>query len=108
MQELAGTECRALRLEPGDEPVVRYECGRVSVAMRFRPLGDGGSSAFGVSVQSPQLTCDKRITLPDDYMAPVTDRIAAMLRTGHGGMNREALLAPIRLMAEINALLAAR
>jgi hypothetical protein len=38
-------------------------------------------------------------------MAPVTDRIATMLRTGRG-MDREALLAPVRLMAEIEALLA--
>lgn len=108
MQELVGTEHRALRIEPGEEPVVHYECGRASVSLSFRPLGASGSSAFGVSVKSPQLTCDKPIPLPDDYMAPVTDRIAAMLRSGKSGMDRETLLAPIRLMADINALLAAR
>jgi predicted dehydrogenase len=107
MQELVGPQCRDLRLETGDEPVVRYECGRASVAISFRPLGASGSSAFGVMINSPQLRCDKPIPLPDTYMVPVTDRIATMLRTGQSGMDRETLLAPIRLMAEIDALLAA-
>ena len=107
MQELIGPQWSELRVEPGDEPVVRYECGRASVALSFRLLGASGSSAFGVSVKSPQLTCDKPIPLPDDYMAPVTDHIATMLTTGRG-MDRETLLAPVRLMAEIDALLARR
>ena len=107
MQELVGTDWSELRVEPGDEPVIRYECERASVAMSFRPLGASGASAFGVSVTSPQLKCDKPIPLPDDYMAPVTDHIATMLRTGRG-MDRETLLAPIRMMAEIEALLDAR
>jgi predicted dehydrogenase len=105
MQELVGIGWSGLRVEPGDEPVIAYECGRESVAMAFRPLGTSGSSAFGVSVRSSQLACDRPITLPDDYMVPVTDRIAAMLRTGEGGMDRDTLLAPIRMMAEIDALL---
>jgi predicted dehydrogenase len=103
MQELVGTDWSALRVEPGDEPVIHYETGRASVTLALRPLDpNGGSSAFGVGVTSPQLTCDKPIPLGNDYMAPVTDRIAAMLRSGNG-MERETLLAPIRLMAEIEA-----
>lgn len=106
LQELVGTQWSSLRVEPSDHPIIRYEAGRASVTLQLHPLGESGSSAFGVSVQSPQLTCNKPIPLPDDYMAPVTDRIAAMLRTGQGGMDRETLLAPIRMMAEIDALLA--
>ena len=103
MQELVGTDWSALRVEPGDEPVIHYETGRASVTLALRSLDpNGGSSAFGVGVTSPQLTCDKPIPLGNDYMAPVTDRIAAMLRSGNG-MERETLLAPIRLMAEIEA-----
>ena len=75
---------------------------RASVTLALRPLDPSGSSVFGVGVTSPQLTCDKPIPLGNDYMAPVTDRIAAMLRSGNG-MERETLLAPIRLMAEIEA-----
>ncbi len=106
MQELLGIEWHGLRIEPGENPLIHYTCGRASVTLSWRPLDAGGSSAFGVSVTSPQLSCDKPIPLPDNYMAPVTDRIAAMLRTGQSGMDRETLLAPIRMMAEIGALLA--
>jgi len=107
MQELVGTQWGNLRVEAGDHPIIRYEAGRAGVTLQLHPLGPSGSSAFGASVKSPQLTCDTPIPLPDDYTAPVTDRIAAMLRTGQG-MDRETLLAPIRMMAEIDALLAAR
>jgi 3-phosphoglycerate kinase len=37
-------------------------------------------------------------------LAPVADRVEGMLRTCTG-MDRETLLAPVRLMAEIDALL---
>jgi predicted dehydrogenase len=107
MQELLGTSWHGLRVERGsDGPVIRYSCGRADVAISLRPLGADGSSAFGVSVTSPQLTCNQPIPLPDDYMAPVTDHIARMLQTGKSEMERETLLAPIRLMAGIDALLA--
>ncbi len=48
---------------------------------------------------------DAPIALPDDYMLPVVNRIAEMLRSGRG-MGRDALLAPVRMMTEINGLLA--
>jgi predicted dehydrogenase len=107
MQELVGMEWSDLRVEAGEHPTIRYEAGRASVTLQLHPLGPSGSSAFGASVKAPQLSCDTPIPLPDDYMAPVTDRIAAMLRSGQG-MDRETLLAPIRMMAEIDALLARR
>ena len=108
LQELTSTKWSGLRVESGDEPIIRYESGRATVSISFRPLGASGSSAFGVSVRSPVLTCETPIPLPSDYMAPVTDRIATMLQTGQSSMDREALLAPVQMMAEINALLARR
>lgn len=107
MQELVGTQWNGLRVEAGEHPTIRYVTGRASVTLQLHPLGASGSSAFGASVRSRQLTCDTPIPLPDDYMAPVTDRIASMLRTSKG-MDRGTLLAPVKLMAEIDALLAAR
>lgn len=104
MQELAGPTWSGLQVERGDEPVIRYDAGRASVTITLRPLGPTGSAAFGVGVTAPQLNCSKPIPLGEDYMAPVVDRIAAMLHTRHG-MDRETLLAPILLMAEIDALL---
>ena len=107
VQELIGTEWTDLRVEAGEHPVVRYRCGRVDATLRFHPLGESGSSDFGASIRSPQLALERKIPLPDDYMLPVVDRIAEMLRTGRSGMSREQLLAPVRLMAEIDALLRA-
>jgi hypothetical protein len=103
MQELAGCGWSGLEVEAGAAPVIRYEAGRASVTIALQPLGPSGAAAFGVGVTAPQLTCTRPIRLGDDYMAPVTDRIAAMLRSGKG-MDRETLLAPIRLMAAIDAL----
>jgi predicted dehydrogenase len=102
-QELAGTDWRGLRREPGEATRLRYDSARASVTLAFRPP-DAHGAAFGVSVRSPQLRCERPILLSDDYMAPVVDRIAAMLRSGRG-MSRETLLAPMRMMEEIEGLL---
>jgi len=40
-------------------------------------------------------------------MAPVAAKFAKMLETGHACLSHEELLAPVRLMHEIEALLAA-
>jgi len=48
------------------------------------------------------------IVLGDDYMLPVINQFAAMLRSRTSPMSREDLLAPLALMEEIDALLAVR
>jgi hypothetical protein len=109
MQELIGASWSDLRLEQaGAHPVVRYKTGDIDAELAFHPLDVSGSSAFGVSLVSATESLDRLIPLPDDYMLPVADRIARMLQTGDSGMTREQLLAPIRMMAEISALLGAR
>ena len=108
MQELLGTEWRDLRLDPDEPQVVRYTTGTFDAALSFQPLAASGSSDFGVSVTSPQMQFEQKIALPDGYMLPVVDRIAQMLRTRRAGMGQEALLAPVRMMAEIDALLRQR
>lgn len=104
VQELIGTQWSGLHVQRGASPSVRYQGGSTSVTLNFRPAGIEGS-AFGIAVESSSLACDRPITLGDDYMAPVADRIVQMLRSGRG-MDRETLLAPVRMMGEIEALLA--
>ena len=58
-------------------------------------------TADGVHFRQP-------VVLGDDYMLPVVDRIAAMLRTGVSPMTRDELIAPLALMEEIDARLAVR
>jgi predicted dehydrogenase len=108
VQELIGTSWTNLTLEGNGSPIVRFESGAARVSISFHPLGDSGSSAFGATVASPRLNLDCPIPLGDDYMAPVAEKIAAMLRTGQSSMTREELLAPVKLMAEIDTLLAER
>lgn len=107
VQELLGVEWRKLGLRAEDDPAaVRYRVGPHSVTLEFRPLS-GGSSDFGVEVSAGRIAFRQSIPLGDDYMLPVCDQIAAMLRTGRSPLSRQQLLAPVALMEEIDALLKA-
>ena len=107
VQELIGPAFRRVTLKSGDSPAIRYRSGDASVTLQFRPLGDSGSSSFGVEVTAGRVDIRQPIPLGEDYMAPVVDQIAAMLHAGRSPMTREALLAPLALMKEIVAELAA-
>ncbi len=73
--------------------------------MEFRPLEATGTSSFGVEIEAPGMRLHQPIPLGDDYMAPVCESIAAMLRSGKSPLSAEELLSPVRMMAEIDALL---
>lgn len=105
VQELLGPDWCDVTLVDGPAPRVGYRCGDHAVELEFRPLGEQGSSAFGVSVTASGTSVIQPVPLGDDYMAPVADEIAAMLRSGLSPMTRKELLAPVTLMAEIEGLL---
>ena len=65
-----------------------------------------GREAFGVEVVAKGLEFRQPIPLGDDYMAPVAAKFARMLETGRSCLSSEELLAPVRLMREIEELLA--
>jgi predicted dehydrogenase len=104
-QELLGAAWSDVRVDVGEAPVVRYRAGEHNVVLNLRPLGESGSSAFGVTTESGGISSEQPIPLGDDYMAPVAERIAEMFRTGRCPMTSEELLAPVTLMAEIDRLL---
>jgi predicted dehydrogenase len=107
VQELLGTEWHKVRPRADDDlSAVRYRVGPHSVTLEFRPLS-GGSSDFGVEVEAGKVAFRQSIPLGDDYMLPVCDQIAAMLRNGHSPMTRQELLAPVAMMEEIDGLLKA-
>lgn len=107
-QELLGPEFRKTKLKGTSEPVVSYRAGDNDVTLSFHPLGSSGHSDFGVEVTARVAKFRQPIPLGDDYMMPVVDQFAAMLREGRSPMTREQLLAPSRLMEEIEALLMVR
>lgn len=107
-QELLGPQFRKVKRRGSDEPVIAYRCGENSVTLSFHPLGVSGHSDFGVEVVGKEASFRQPIVPGDDYMLPVIDQFAAMLRSGASPMSREDLLAPLALMEEIDALLAVR
>jgi predicted dehydrogenase len=107
-QELLGPEFRKVKLKGTAEPVISYRAGDSDVTLSFHPLGSSGKSDFGVEVNAKGAKFRQPIPLGDDYMLPVVDQIAAMLRTGVSPMTADELLAPLALMEEIEVLLAER
>ena len=107
VQELLGPGWRKVSSKPGKNPLIRFRSGEHTATLEFRPLDASGSSSFGVEVTAPGVHIVQPIPLADDYMAPVVDQIAAMLRAGTSPMSRDELLAPIALMEEVDALLKA-
>ena len=88
--------CTEQRVEPAP-PVGARGIDMRRRELRARPRQHDVRDA-GIAIEQP-------ILLDDDYMAPVAERIAAMLRTGTSPMTREDLLAPVDLMNAIDRLL---
>lgn len=105
VQELLGISWRKLRRKSGANPAVQFKTNGTTVSLEFRPLGPSGSSAFGVEVDGKGLELKQPIALGDDYMAPVAAKFAKMLETGKPCLSHEELLAPVRLMRELEELL---
>ena len=103
--ELLGTGWKKLKLRPGPYPMVQFKTSGTAVSLEFRPLGPSGSSAFGVEAEGKGLALKQPIALDEDYMAPVAAKFAKLLHTGKSCLSPEELLAPIRLMHEIEQLL---
>ncbi len=108
VQELLGPQFREVSLRNEDPPVIACRIAGNEATLSFRPLGPSGHSDFGVEVAAKGVHFRQPIMLGDDYMLPVVDRFAAMLRTGVAPMTRDELIAPLRLMEAIDTLLAPR
>jgi predicted dehydrogenase len=103
--ELLGAKFDGVERASRSPYAARYRVGSNRVTLDFRPPNADGSTSFGVSVRAGNIAFDQAITLGDDYMAPVAACIAQMLRTGRSPMSDDELLAPLRLMDAVNAVL---
>jgi predicted dehydrogenase len=106
VQELLGPKWTGIEVERGADPRVHSRAGSHEITMEFRALEASGSSTFGVRIDAAGSFLEQPIPLGKDYMAPVCERIASMLRTDIRPMSRDELLAPVALMEEIDRLLA--
>lgn len=104
--ELLGPDIADVRRHSGGAPAVTYRSGDNEVTLSFHAPAPSGQSGFGVEVAAGGVSFRQPIPLGDDYMLPVLDQFAAMLRAGVSPMTREELLAPLRLMEQIETLLA--
>lgn len=103
--ELLGAEFADIERASRSPNAARYRIGSNRVTLDFRPPNADGSTSFGVSVRAGTIAFDQAITLGDDYMAPVVACFAKMLCTGRSPMSDDELLAPLRLMDVVNAVL---
>jgi predicted dehydrogenase len=103
-QELLGIGWKKLKRK-GEAPTLQFKANGATVLLEFRPLGPSGTSAFGVEVSAKGLAFNQQIPLGDDYMAPVAAKFAKMIESGRPCLSHEELLAPVRLMREIENLL---
>lgn len=106
-QELLGPHFRKVKRCRTGDPAIAYRCGDTAVTLSFQPPGASGHAEFGVEISGKGVAFRRPIVLGDDYMLPVVDQIAIMLRTGVSPMSREELIAPLALMEEIDTLLRA-
>ena len=102
-QELAGIEWT--NFERTGATSFGYDTPRLRLALDFRPANASGGAEFAVALRIGGRTLEQPIVLGDDYMAPVVDVIAAMLKTGRASLGPRELLAPVGMMAEIETLL---
>jgi len=100
-QELVGPAWGDVAVTRGASPSAAFRAGPVGVRLRFQPLGETGESEFGVRVRADGGEVAMPIHLPDDYMAPVIERIAAMMGAGRSPLSDQELLSPVALMHEI-------
>lgn len=103
--ELLGSNFRKVKLGAATEPTIAYRSDGNEIRLTFHPLGASAHAEFGVEVAAEDGHFRQPLPLGDDYMLPVVDQIAAMLRAHAAPMTREDLLAPLALMEEIIALL---
>jgi len=104
VQELLGIGWKKLKRRDGT-PTLQFQANGATVLLEFRPLGSSGRSDFGVEVSAKGLEFKQPIPLGDDYMAPVAAKFAKMIECGQPCLSHDELLAPIRLMREIEDLL---
>ena len=103
--ELAGPHFRGVRVSRADKRTieVNFDCDTATVRLLLVTPDPGAESWFGVTMSRDGGQASQQITLPDDYMAPVLDRFMTMATTGKMPLTREELVAPIALLAEIEA-----
>ncbi len=103
--QLAGaavTDVTVEKAEPYEVRLAMWAKSTEVVIRLLQPLPGEGTS-FGAEVFKGDHQVARRVTLPDDYMAPVLDKFVGMIRTGKAPLNRQELLMPVLLMETAQA-----
>ena len=98
--QLAGamvTDISVEKAEPYEVRLAMWAKSTEVVIRLLQPLPGEGTS-FSAEMFKGDHQVGRRVTLPDDYMAPVLDKFVAMIKTGKVPLSREELLMPVTLM----------
>lgn len=98
--QLAGAAVRDIVVEKAEPHELRLAMWAKSteVVIRLQQPLPGESSTFAAEIFKGDHSIGRRVTLPDDYMAPVLDRFVRMIRTGKAPLTRQELVMPVLLM----------
>jgi predicted dehydrogenase len=101
--QLAGSDFSDIAVDLADPDAVVATCkvGAKNVTIHLVRQREGEASFFTAEAECPGGIVAQTIGLGDDYMAPVLERFIAMVESGKARMSGAELLAPVRLIAEI-------
>ena len=98
--QLAGAAVTDIAVEKAEPYEVRLAmwAKTTEVVIRLVQPLPGESTSFSAEIFKGDHQVGRRVTLPDDYMAPVLDKFVGMIRAGKAPLSRRELLMPIVLM----------
>jgi predicted dehydrogenase len=105
--QLAGADVADIAVERADayEMRIAMKAQDTEVVIRLLQPLPGESSSFGAEIIKDEHQIGRRITLPEDYMAPVLDKFMAMVKSGKASLSRNELMMPVRIMEVAQAAL---
>ena len=105
--ELAGAGIEELAIDAANRLLTRVSCrvGSIEVQLLFTRLGPEESASFTAEAVGARGQAQQTIRLGRAYMAPVLDRFIAMLGGAPPPLSDADLLAPVRVLAALEAAL---
>lgn len=98
--QLGGAAVSDIAVEKAEPYEVRLAMWAKSTEVVIRLLQPlpGESANFSGEIFKGDHQIGRRVTLPDDYMAPVLDKFIGMIKTGKAPLTRQELVMPVMLM----------
>lgn len=93
----AVTDIAVEKAEPYEVRLAMWAKSTEVVIRLLQPL-PGESTSFSAEVFKGDHQVGRRVSLPEDYMAPVLDKFVGMIKSGKAPLSRQELFMPVVLM----------